>query len=448
MKKVVAAVLLYTSLILSGCGGSGSAVDSGAPPPIAPPYSVKVQQETQLTNNKWNQGLQSAAFGGGVYMLVWMDDRDNTDGLSGEDIWGAIVDQSLQVIKEFPIFKRPGRDMNPKVIYDPIRSKFAVVWTSYNGLDLGHSDVMGAFVDTTGSVISAGSLGISQQYAEEASIKVAGNGYAILFRDTWVENVQTIGSKVLKLAVTDENFVVSRSTTVTGDTVDGVQVIPMSPTFDCGPDRCLVTYNMIKNIIRSDGSHIYGRFVSLSDGALGPELQLSEQPAGKAASKTSPTVAYGGGRYLVTWDDSDSAQGLVSIDLTGRFVSPDGVMGSTMVVSDFRWDHNADIKTGLNGAAGNGAIAYRPGDDAFVVIWSDSRTGTPLDSGLFMRKINVSGADSSCTLINNMPGNQAVPAAVMGSNNQIFVSWSQSAVRSTGDATGFYSADIFGLLLQ
>lgn len=435
MKKVRTILLFITlSMFLYACGGGGSDT-----PSYIPPYQTQLVQEKTLTFNRWNQTEQKSAYGEGYYLVVYLDDRENFNALNGEDIWGTIYDTNLNVISEFPIIQRDGRDITPFVLFDNVSKSFLVIWTAYKGL--GGTEILSAFVTTDGKVTLNGVVDVAKGIVEVKGFTKINNGYAILFKDIWLTGGQDIGFKVLKVAVVDSNLMPLSVYTVTDDSHMGMKVDPTGASFDCLGEKCLVAYSMAKELLRDNSLHIYGRLLSTIDGTLNPEIRLSDEEKGKAASKTTPIVSAGKDSFLVAWFDFDSEQGSVSVDLAGKYVSLAGNVGERILISDFRWDKTAPVKTGLNGSVFYATITYRHSEGVHYALWSDTRSGTPLDTGLFIRRI---GKDKDCILINNMPQDQKTPDLILGKDNKLFATWTQSGVRKEH---GHFSADIFGIIL-
>lgn len=418
-------------ILFYGCGGWDNPIDPNAEEPTPPPYDVLDLPEVQISNplDTANQDNHSVAYGNGVYLVVWMDDRDNS-GLDGEDIWGALLDENLKVIKEFPIFKKQGRDMNPTVAYDPVNNYFVVAWFSYAQYGLKASPIMVSIVDTTGVVLNVREIPLATQYASDVKIKIIGSNLFVLFKDTWATYDINIGGKVIKFAVLNPDLTTKNIYTLTDTHINGINVDPLEPSFDCSPNACLITWAMTKNIIQG-GLHIYGRTLSLTTGELSDEIQFTYDPIGKKGTKTSPMVIWGNNSFLVTWKDWDSTQGYASVDLMGRFLYPDGNPGNTFLISDF---------SGLAGMVYSYAVAFNPFKNTFTSVWADVR-GNP-NSYLFARDIYGEVNNNRCARINNMYSHRNVNLTV-GSKN-LLVTWTESAVR---ESNGYFLSDIFGLLL-
>lgn len=431
-------ILFLIFLLLYGCGGGGGAKEDNHK---SPPYVVMIHQAKQLTDGKYNKGDSVVVYGEGVNLVIWADDRDNFNFLHGEDIWGAIVTPDGHVVKSFPALKRSGRDIHPHAVYDKKNKRFAVIWESFSGVE--SSKVGYALIDISGNIITVGTLPLSALYVDFLSIKSISDGFVIAYKDISLGDF--IGSKLGKLAVTDKDLNVKRIITFTEDSSYGVKTEPMSIAFDCnGRDTCFVAYGQFKEIFRDGSQHIFGRIIDINTGSISDELKLTDDTYGKAATKTLVDVVFGKDKYLVTWKNWDSVQGTISVDLEGKFVFNTHNISNNILISDFRWDKKADIKTGLNGMVYYGKTAYSEAANRFYIVWSDSRTGEPLEYHLFMRRLNLDGTfhDKDCIKINSMTSR--TPWIAIG-DNSIFVTYANSGVRPEH---GFFTSDIFGIALS
>ena len=389
-------LILSVTLVLCGCGGGKEAEQVVKPSP----FVTAIVAEKRLTFDRWDQGSPQSACSEDVCLVVFTDNREDSTGLNGADIWGVLVAPDLTVVKEFPIARRPGKDESPQVVYDADNRRFGVVWSGFgNGAS---ESVFGALVYPDGTVVGARDLKVAAGYADGLSMRQDGESFVILFRDSWATFDPGVGSRVLKLAVIDRAFNVLRIFTVTNESVDGIRVAPLSSSFDCHAGKCYVAFTMIKNIMRDGSESVYGEYVDLQEGVIGSEGEISDRPSGKAATKTSVSVTYGNGHYLVVWDDWDSPQGYGSTDIRGRFVGAESELSDIVLISDFRWDRGQSLLTGLNGVAGRPSVAYLGSDKGFQVVWEDTRTGVPSDTGIFGRKVDLSWMDDRCVLLNRV----------------------------------------------
>ena len=378
-------LILSVTLVLCGCGGGKEAEQVVKPSP----FVTAIVAEKRLTFDRWDQGSPQSACSEDVCLVVFTDNREDSTGLNGADIWGVLVAPDLTVVKEFPIARRPGKDESPQVVYDADNRRFGVVWSGFgNGAS---ESVFGALVYPDGTVVGARDLKVAAGYADGLSMRQDGESFVILFRDSWATFDPGVGSRVLKLAVIDRAFNVLRIFTVTNESVEGIRVAPLSSSFDCHAGKCYVAFTLIKNIMRDGSESVYGEYVDLQEGVIGSEGEISDRPSGKAAT-----------------------------------------------------DRGQSLLTGLNGVAGRPSVAYLGSDKGFQVVWEDTRTGVPSDTGIFGRKVDLSWMDDRCVLLNNMPQSQRVPHVAMAPGGQMIITFGQAGVREDG----FFSADVFGINVQ
>lgn len=427
-------VLLISLLFTVGCGGGGSNESSSNPVY----FNSAEQKETQLITDVWNQGNQSVAYGAGVYLVVFEDDRENASGMpGGEDIWASLIDPAtLTVIKEFALYRAPGRDLSPQVIFDPNTNLFVVTWTSY-GSSLSSSGIMAATIDRSGNTLQTKALMIATGYGSEPIVRNTQDGYMFMYKDRWTTGDSNVGISVAKVAITDKQLVVRNIQAVSPEKVNDITVTPLETSFDCGPDSCVITYSMIRGLVRGSDEHVYARVLSLRDMTVGPEIQVTDPRAGGAgARKILSKVVYGGDRYLVMWHDWDSSQGGASTDLAGKYLyAADQRLSPTFLISDFRPNKSGSVEAGLGGMVYYSTAVYNPANNKFYGIWADSRSGTPVDTGLFIRAFNDPAVDTTIALFNNQKRDQHTPSAAIGSDGKMLITW------SVGD-------DLYGLLYR
>src|SRR5207237_9113661 len=150
------------------------------------------------------------------------------------------------------------------------------------------------------------------------------------------------------------------------------------------------------------------------DGALadGPGLELS--PA--AGDQFCPRAEFGGGAYLVVWEDHRGAD----VDVFGARVSPAGAVLARFPVST---------------APGNQWAPQVAWDGtSFLVVWHDRRNG-PGD--VYGTRVSAAGAilDPNGRPIARFPGEQVAPT-VAGASGQFLVGWEDRRGGPGGDRRG------------
>ena len=106
-------------------------------------------------------------------------------------------------------------------------------------------------------------------------------------------------------------------------------------------------------------SSVLGRFVTPGGGAVGPVLAISTAPGGKF----TPCVAFDAQnrRFLVTWTDG--------ADIRGQLITAGGEPYGTGSAANF-------AVTSASGVQADPSIAFDTTNRRFLVVWTDSRSGT------------------------------------------------------------------------
>ena len=140
-----------------------------------------------------------------------------------------------------------------------------------------------------------------------------------------------------------------------------------------------------------DGSnaYIYGRFISTSGTTVGNDFIIKS--AAPPEGLYTPRVYYGGGNYLVVWEDYLDG---IDADVYGVTVSPAGVVGTEVPISNNLGTNQMRPEIAFDGTN-------------FLVVWEDNRYGTYDIWGRFVTTSGtLSGARfaiSSAALDQNRP---------------------------------------------
>ncbi|MEO0228171.1 MAG: T9SS type A sorting domain-containing protein, partial [candidate division WOR-3 bacterium] len=254
----------------------------------------------------------SVAFGGTNYLVVWQDYRNNPDT---SDIYGARVSPNGVVLdpQGIPISTAADSQLYPSVAFDG--TNYLVVWQDYRS-GTGYSDIYGARVSPSGTVLDTAGIPISTAAYDQWSPSVAfdGTNYLVVWQDRRSSSYYDIyGARV------------SQSGTVL-DTAG----IPIStaanwqwfPSVAFGGTNYLVVWSDS----RSGSWDIYGARVSPSGTVLDPNgIPISTADYGQYY----PSVAFDGTNYLVVWQDYRSGY----YDIYGARVSPSGLVIDSFPVS-------------------------------------------------------------------------------------------------------------------
>ncbi|MFH1726638.1 MAG: esterase-like activity of phytase family protein, partial [Elusimicrobiota bacterium] len=154
-------------------------------------------------------------------------------------------------------------------------------------------------------------------------------------------------------------------------------------------------YLVVWNDVRSGDKDVYGQRVSQAGSLVGGEFVISS----KANNQKDASVAFGGGKYLVTFSDMNN--------VGGQFVLPDGTLSG----GEIPIHQNAFLSD-------NPAPVIFDGTD-FVVAYHDDPAGT---WDLYAAKVSVAGVVSSSMPIADAPGTQVFPTIVPNGSEYI-ITW-------------------------
>lgn len=403
--------------------------------------------------DKWSADV---AFGGGVYLVVWVDTR------GGQDIYGARVDQSGVLLDPngLAISTAPSYQEPPHVAFGA--ADFLVVWEDYRAPN-GWADYYGARVSPGGVVLDSNGIAItSTTDVEELYGDVAFDGTNWLA--VWM-NLSTseaiYGARISQAgAVLDTNgFQISPTITdpdfssvvfdgsnylvawaqrnSTEDihaarvTPDGVVLDPTSipvineiedqeyPSVAAGGNNFLIVWQDE----RENGylPDIYGARVSSSGTLLDPggfELGLTTN------KQTKPSAAFDGSNYLVAWEDNRLEAD--STKIYAMRITPDGTEldAAPLLISDpsgIRAEPSV-VFDGIN----------------FLIIWRNHQQGWN-NPDIYGARITPGGAllDPGGFPIASSGDDEWYPAAVFGGANTLAV-WS----RRVGNNYHIYGARV------
>jgi hypothetical protein len=111
------------------------------------------------------------AFGGTDFLVVWQE-----SGLSGSDIHGTRVTTAgtIPTPDGFPIAADDSQQITPRLAWNGVTN--LVVWTSFTGFDPNNSDIYGARVDGSGTVLDPSGIAIATGPGQKSGPTVAANG--------------------------------------------------------------------------------------------------------------------------------------------------------------------------------------------------------------------------------------------------------------------------------
>ena len=345
-----------------------------------------------------DQYFPEIAFGSGEYLLVWEDLRSGSDW----DIYGTRIAMSGTVLDPagIPILTGLSHQWIPDVAASG--NAFMVVWADgrATGSDV-YSDIYGARVDTSGSVLDPAGIAISTApYMQHLpAITYDGTNYVVVWEDK--RNGVTL------------DIYASRVNT-SGSVIDPGGV-PISSAEN----------EQYYPAIASNGT---GSFVAWDDyrtsiewNTLGSRFTTSASvldPAGILISSTLneqhwPAIAFDGTNYLVVWYDTWIGTSDIygaRVDTSGNVLDPSGI-----VISAARGDQALP------------AVAFDGTN--FMVVWEDFRNLTDWD--IYGARVDTAGSvlDPSGIPISTASSDQYAPSLAFDGTNYL-VTWADA--RSSG----------------
>lgn len=386
------------------------------------------------TATDW-QTSPAIAFDGTNYLVVWRDDRSDTDS----DIYVTRVDQAGNVLdpEGIGIATTTNTQVSPSVDFDG--TNYLIVWQEWRSGSAW--DICCVRVSQLGTVLDSSSILIAtgMDWQESPSIAFGDTNYLVVWQ-------------------ADENILCSRVDQ--NGTVLDPGGIPVSTATDDQENPSVVfagnNYLVAWQDARNGGPYhadIYGARVSQAGAVLDPTgIAISTA----TATQGSPSVSFDGTNIFVTWGDTRSG---ISADIYGARVDqrgfvrdPDGIAISVAAYSerspaavsdgtnhlvvweDFRSASRPDIYCARVHQSGNvldsmgiavsiGANGQTHPDVAFdgtnyLVVWSDNRSSLTLD--IYAARIDQSGVvlDSSSIMVSP---DAYLPAVAFDGTNYLVV---------------------------
>ncbi|XXF79996.1 hypothetical protein P2318_09660 [Myxococcaceae bacterium GXIMD 01537] len=303
----------------------------------------------------------SVAWSGREFLVAWEDVR------SGEgDIFAARVrrDGGVLDLDGFPVIAAPGDQQAPDVAWTG--RDFLVVWEERTE---GDTSVAAARVSASGNVLDPGGFPITTAGGEQSHPQVAsGQGTTlVVWTDTRTGRPRIRATRVKGDDVLDgSGFAVSRSF-FRQDT----------PAVAFGGGRFLVPFGAARE--GAEGRTVLASRVD-DDGDVLDESAIRVQTG--APAQLTPAAAFGGGNYLVAWqDDRDDA-------------------GSHIRAARVRPDGTVIEENGIRLPSAPGAVLPAVASDGrdFLVVWMEPRPDAILVRGT---RVSASGKvlDSSGILL-------------------------------------------------
>jgi hypothetical protein len=349
-----------------------------------------------------DQAAPAVASNGTNSLVVWQDTRSG----GSSDIYGARVNSTGTVLNTSGILisTAANAQQSPAVAYNGV--DFLVVWQDYRSAT--SSDIYGARVSGTGVVRNPSGIPISITSNVQASPAVAreGTNFLVVWRDSLTANTYSPSS------------IYGTRLNSTGTVLDASGILISSAYFTSAPavahdgTNFLVVWDDYRS---QDSMDIYGARVSSAGTVLGTSgTSISRSANGQV----TPAVAHDGTNFLVVWDDSRGAFSA----LYGTRVSETGTVLDT-----------SGILIAPGSSTNQPAVAHDGTN--FLVVWEDSRNSGGID--IYGARVSSAGTvlDSSGIPISTASSPQWSPELAHDGTNFLVV-WQE------GDSSSGY--DLYG----
>ncbi len=358
-----------------------------------------------VTSHAYGGQAPTVAFGGGCYLVVWAETRDDTNA----SVYAARVDPSGVVLDPDGIAVSTGPELQayPAVASDGL--DFLAVWTDRRN---GEYDIYGARVSRSGVVLDPEGIAVSTAAGvqHKSSVGFDGRGFIAAWLDSrlgeswpkvYCARVSPAG------AVLDPNGIALPSTAYdiwgTNVTSDGVNA------FVTWTDR------------RSDTCEVYGARVSQSGSVLDTNgIAIS----GTTGLPQCPAAAFDESDYRVVWYGYQHGG------------SDCGVLSARVSRTGVVLDTNAIVISSSAACWPNSAVGF--GDGKFLVAWADTRLHA---ADIFGARVTLAGAvlDPDGVLMSLSVNYQQTPA--LASDGTDFLAVWQDRRDSSG-AHSIYGARV------
>ena len=494
---------------------------------VSPAGKVLDPKGILISGASHHQVTPRLAFDGTNFMVVWMDYRNTYSIYTKTDVYGARVTTAGVLIDKsgFVICKQGSHQYYPTISYNPNGNAYLVVWQDYRNYPKTYWDIYGRMVATDGSLKGTVDIPISAAKGHQYGPMVANNGaeFFVVWQDgrngvaydVYGARISTAGvlvsnSEVIiasatgsqqspELAWAKGGYLVAwedhRNGTGIGSDIYAARVTGGGSTMD--PSGIAVSTsapNQVSPAVAYDGTNylvvwqdrrdyaststdIYGVLVS----PAGLPISSSGIAISKAAKEQrSPAVAYGGGNYLVVWQDYRAGWNIYGalVDTSGQVLHPTGVAINSasgnqlspdvahdgtnffVVWEDYRssatypdiYGTRVNKYGGVMSASGlliSGAAYYqaRPrvayGVGNYLVVWEDYRAYTVSNWDIYGARVSTSGKllDSTGIPISTEVNHQTAPALAHDSTNFLVV-WQDYRNSSAGTSIDVYGARV------
>ncbi|MBM7113002.1 HYR domain-containing protein [Archangium primigenium] len=351
---------------------------------------------TLLSAQANRQSSPVVAWGGGKYLVAWLDSRQRA---SGEDLYGVRLGVDGQPLDTtaIPLSTTAAVKTSPQVVSDG--ADFLVAWnvgSSIQGARVRGAD--GVVLDPTALPISG-----TQSLIGAPRLAFGGGHYFVAWTDQRVTNDTNVYG--VRLRPSDGQVLDASALLVSG--ASGTQ---NSPAVAFGAGSFFVTWLDA----RAGRNEIYGARIRAADGEV-------LDPAGLAIStgstyRTDPVVASDGTRFLVAWRDQRTGTG----DFYGSRVE-----AATGQVLD-----PAGLALLLEPSLQNVSSLLFDGRN-YLLVWSDTRSGSVRLNGLRLKPEGTALDGTGFLIAPGVSFSTPPPAAASGPGRYLFAAAPTDTVTRT-----------------
>ncbi len=359
-----------------------------------------------------HQQYPSVAAGAGGFLVVWEDERNATSIKT--DIYGARVTSTGSVMDPAGLLvsSAANNQLSPAVAHDG--TNYLVVWQDYKSYTVSANDIHGALVSPAGAVLSASGVAVSTATGDQLAPAVAFSGQKYLV--VWQSSGDIYGAQV------DKTGKLLHPSGVPLSTVANNQV---AAAVAAGKTGYLVVWqDHRKSTTYGD---IYGARVNDYGGLVDSKaIPISAAPN----NQQRPSLAFDGTNHLVVWQDARTASS-TSWDIYGARVSPAGtVLDATGIAV------SAQLLDQQRPAVARGKAGY-------LVVWQDSRAKTNTSWDVYGARVSASGAvqDPSGIVISSASADETLPSVAFGGDDYLVV-WQD--LRNGKDNPDIYGTQVSG----
>jgi hypothetical protein len=344
------------------------------------------------------QYTPAVAHDGTNFLVVWQDFRSGRS-----DIYGARVSETGTILNTsgIPISTINTNKYSPKVAHDG--TNFLIVWSEYRGTT--SEDIYGARVSSNGTVLDTSSIPISTATNYQSAPAVIHNG--VNFLVVWQDyrsgtNYDVYGARVSSTGMLLDTSGIPISTNTNN------QYIPVVAQDGAS---FLVVWSERQSSTSDD---IYGARVTNT----GTVLDTSGFAISTAVnSQSSPSVTHNGLNFLVVWQDYRNGNADIygaRVESTGTVLDTSGISISAATSSQYA-----------------PSVAYDGAN--FLVVWEDHRSGTGF-SDIYGARVGETGTvlDTSGFAVSAGPESEVSPRVTsLGGESSLVVYRGSHASAST-----------------